>query len=447
MSDYRYVVLGGGVAGGHAACELATRNAPEGSVCLVSAEKRPPYYRPALSKAVLKGETESLNDILIRDRDFYRRNGIELRLDTRISEVDLDRQRLRAGSQEVRFDKLLIATGAEPRRLQVAGADLKGIYYLRSSQDAASILGAEECGNKVVVFGGGFVGSEVAASLAEGGATVTLAFPEARLLQDRPFSPEMSEFFEAYFRRRGVEVLAGERLSAFHGGPDVSSVSMESGRTLPTDYVVMGVGVVPNTALFTETELEIDDGIVVDSALETNVDGVFAAGDVARFPDSVFDTRRRIEHWDNARRQGRHAARSMLGNKEPYRCVQYYFSDAFDLSWEFWGDRRYADQVVYRGSIDDGSFSTWWLRRRAVVAAFVMDRSSQERDQAPKLIESGQRVDPLRLSDGTIPLEARISDTSERRGGGFSRFVLRDGNRPLAHRASNWCLWMAAERA
>lgn len=409
MSEFDYVILGGGIAGGHAACEMADR-VGRGEACLITAENRPPYHRPALSKAVLRGETESLSELLIRDRAFYRRKGIELKLDTPVSEVDLEARELVADGERVRFERLLIATGARPRRLQLPGGQLEGVHYLRTSRDAASILATGDGSDRAVVFGGGVLGFEVAASLAESGGSVSLVFSQRRILQNSPFTPEMSDFFEACFRRRGVEILSEERLTSLNGYDGVTSVSTASGKSLAAEIVVIGVGVVPNTSLFSGTKLEIDDGLVVDSGLETNVEGIFAAGDVARFPDGIFDTDRRIEHWDNARRQGRHAARSMLGDKQRYRYVPYFSSSAFDLSWEFWGDRSGADQVVYRGSIANGSFSAWWLRRRGIVAAFVMDRPPEEREWAPRMIESGRLVDPLRMSDDAIPLAGLVSD-------------------------------------
>jgi NADPH-dependent 2,4-dienoyl-CoA reductase/sulfur reductase-like enzyme len=218
----------------------------------------------------------------------------------------------------------------------------------------------------------------------------------------------MSSFFENYYRERGVEFMREAQVNAFTGQQKVQAVQVtqtDQQKTLPADMVVAGIGVEPNVELFAETELNLDEGILVDRFLETNVEGVFAAGDVAQYPDQIFDRFRRIEHWDNAFSQGQHAARLMLGNREPYIHVPYFFSDVFDLSYEFWGDTSQANVTVHRGDVDSGSFSVWWLADKRLQAAFVMDRPDEERELAPKWIKAQQPISADKLADPDRPLE------------------------------------------
>ncbi len=402
MADYRYVILGGGVAAGYAAKELVNRGVG-GDLCLVSQEDQPPYDRPPLSKSVLKGESGT-SDAAIEDESYYEEHGIDLRLGSRVEEVDFAMRRLSTPDHKIGFEKLLIATGGRARRLEIPGADLPGVLYLRTSEHAGRILDESKGAERAVVIGGGFIGTEVSASLTERGVNVTLVYPSDHLLEGKPLTPEMSSYFEKYFRKQGVKLMAGRRPASFEGDDHVTGVTLESDGKLDADFVVVGVGVIPNTEPFESTSLKLDDGVVVDEQLETNIDGVFAAGDVARYPDHRYDRMRRIEHWDVARRQGAHAARGMMGEKVPYSEIPYFFSDVFDLSWEYWGDRARADRVVYRGSLEDGSFSAWWLRGKQVEAAFVMDRPTEEREAAQRLVTDAAEVDETALADESKPL-------------------------------------------
>ncbi|MDX1623027.1 MAG: FAD-dependent oxidoreductase [Gemmatimonadota bacterium] len=399
MAEFRNVILGGGVAAAYAAREYAERGGEPGTLAVVTAEDRAPYDRPPLSKRVLQGEMEP-GEAMVEDAGFYAEHGIELSTGTRVVAVDLENRRLEAADgREIGWESLLVATGSRVLRLDVPGGELGNVFTLRTAGDADRILGALEDAERAVVVGGGFIGTEVAASIRQRGLDVALVFREERLLQGRPLAPEMSEQYASTYRDRGVELLSGETVVRFEGAARVERVMLESGRELEADLVVVGIGVVPETRLFEGSAVEVDDGIVVDENLRTAVDGVYAAGDVARWPDPVFGKRRRIEHWDNAAAQGRHWARSVLGEPEPFVHLPYFFSDAFDLSWEYWGDREEGDDLVYRGEVASGSYSAWWLAGERVVAAFVMDRPAEEGEAAMEWIESGESVDRGRLRD------------------------------------------------
>lgn len=403
--DYDYVILGGGVAAGYAARAFSETIDP-GQLAIISAEPSLPYDRPPLSKGFLLGE-KSPEELPINPPEFYQKHGIEVWLNSPVTRVDLDEKELVLQTGErIGFDQLLIATGSSVIHLDVPGADLEGIHTLRRVGDSKAIRQAAMAAERAVVVGGSFIGMEVSSVLQRLNVATTLVFPEERVWEHF-FTPQMSAYFEAYYRDQGVELLPKHTVVAFDGQSSVSGAVVEGpdGRTtLPADLVVVGIGVEPNLDLFENTRLKLDNGLVVDDHLETAVAGVFAAGDIARFPNEVYGRRDRVEHWDNAVTQGQHAAQVMVGNREPYVHVPYFFSDVFDLSYEFWGDNSHADEAIHRGDVNSGSFSVWWLRDSVLVAAFIMDRPDKERELAQAWIREGTRVSADILADAGRPL-------------------------------------------
>jgi 3-phenylpropionate/trans-cinnamate dioxygenase ferredoxin reductase component len=395
----RYLILGGGVAAGYAAKEMVERGLGPGELTIVSLDTNVPYDRPPLSKGFLTGDKPE-TDVLIAPDSFYREHGIDLRLEAVATCIDFDHRQLHlASGEELPFDRLLIATGSAVRKLTVAGHDLLGILYLRSLADAKRIVSEAGHATRATVAGSGFIGMEVAAGLAKRGMETTLLFPEARVWE-RLFTPEISRFFEQYYREQDVALRREEGVSSFEGSDGrVRSVNTTRGQRIKTDVVVAGIGVVPNTRSLEGAGLHIDDGVVVNEYLETSVDGVWAAGDVARYLDVRTGKHRRLEHWDNAVEQGKHAARAMLGQREAFTHVPYFFSDVFDLSYEFWGDTDGSSEVLYRGDPTTRSFSAWWLRDGVVVGAFIMNRPAEERDAAPRWIAEGRRIATAALSN------------------------------------------------
>jgi NADPH-dependent 2,4-dienoyl-CoA reductase/sulfur reductase-like enzyme len=385
MRTYRYVILGGGMVAGYAAKELVERGLGRGELAIVSSDAVPPYERPPLSKGFLAG-TEAEESVYINPRPFYDDHAIDLSLATVVTGIDRQRKRLRThAGGEIGFEKLLIATGAQVRTLDLSGAGLPGIYYLRSLDDAKQIKMATHSARDSAVIGGGFIAMEVASVLAQRGLRPTMIFPGKRVW-DRFFTPPISAFFQQYYEQRGVTFAPGEEVAAFVGDGRLTAAGLKSSRQIPADIVVAGVGVKPATAVL-DGVVSLSNGVVVNEFLETNVAGIYAAGDVANYRDVLFGKQRRVEHWDNAVEQGRHAARVMLGEREPFVHVPYFFSDVFDLSYEFWGDNEGAGEVVYRGDVTSRSFSAWWLKEGRVIAALVMNRPDEERELAPKLIQ------------------------------------------------------------
>lgn len=399
MKKYDVVILGGGLVAGYAAEAFVDAGLKPGRLGIISDEKMLPYDRPPLSKQFLMGDKER-EALLINDRAYYDEHGIDVLLENAAVGLDLSANQIRlADGQTVGYDKLLIATGAGVRELDVPGADLGNLFYLRRTGDARRIREAAKEADDAVVVGGSFIGMEVSSVLARLGVNTTLVFPESRVWEAF-FTPEMSTYFERVYRDRGVTIIPDANVTGFEGKESISGVRIEldgEARTLPADMVVAGVGVEPNVDLFENTGLQLDNGIVVNRFLETSVENVFAAGDIASFPDQIFDRRKRIEHWDNARSQGEHAARVIMGERKPFVHVPYFFSDVFDKSYEFWGDNSQADQVVHRGDVDSGSFSVWWFRGDHLVAAFVMDRPERERELAPDWIRNQATVSPEAL--------------------------------------------------
>lgn len=385
MREYEYIILGGGVAGGYAIRELVDHGAGHGEVAVISSDDQPPYERPPLSKKFLLGEKQAA-DILINPPEYYKEHGVDLRLRTEIWRIDFHRRCLFAKSgEEFGFRKLLLATGSRVNTLDLPGSDLDNLFYLRWLDDAQRIRDAAERGGPAVVIGGGYIGMEVAAHLAQRGIETTLVVSGDRLLP-RLFTGEMSAFFVHYYRNRRVRIECNARIAAFSGDGRIETATLDSGKMLPASFAVAGIGVTPALDLYKNTCVHIDGGVHVNEYLETRAPDVFAAGDIAAFLDPVDGTRRRLEHWDNAMQQGACAGRSMIAGRTHYDHVSYFFSDVFDLSWEFWGDTEGAGEPVYRGDVWSGSFSAWWLKDSRLIGAFVMNRPEAERELAPRWI-------------------------------------------------------------
>jgi NADPH-dependent 2,4-dienoyl-CoA reductase/sulfur reductase-like enzyme len=398
MTSSKYLVLGGGMVAGYAAKELASRGLGSGELLIISADDALPYERPPLSKGFLSGK-ENEAGILINNPEWYRQQGIEVKLQTEIERVDLQKKRLHATSGETfEFEALLIATGARARKLDCPGNDLPNVFYLRSLDDSRKIRASAESCKQAVVLGGGFIGMEVAAVLAQKNIETTLILREDRVW-NRVFTAPMSEFFERYYVSRGIQLLKGERVARLEGKDRVSGAVLSSGRRIRCDLVVAGIGVTPVSELFTNSSLTAENGVVVNEYLETKLPGIFAAGDVANYLDIIFDKRRRVEHWDNAVSQGQHWAGLVRGDRKPFSHVPYFFSDVFDLSYELWGDSEGSTRTVARGELNSSSFSVWWLKQGRLVSAFAMNRPDEERQAAAEWVKAKQLVSLERLAD------------------------------------------------
>jgi 3-phenylpropionate/trans-cinnamate dioxygenase ferredoxin reductase component len=405
-ADATYVIVGASLAGAKAAETLRSEGFG-GRVVLLGAEAERPYERPPLSKGYLLGKDEK-SSIYVHEEGWYAEHEVDLRLGVTVTALDPAGQRITtADGGSVEYDRLLLATGASPRRLRVPGADLDGVLYLRTVADCERLSAALGGGGRVAIAGAGWIGLEVAAAAREAGCEVTVVEPEPTALH-RALGPELGEMFTGLHREHGVVFRFGESVSEFRGSAVVGKVGevvTSSGAAVPADVVVVGIGAVPNAGLAADAGLEVGNGVVVDAALRTSDSGIYAAGDVANAYHPLLGRRVRVEHWANALNAGPAAARSMLGQDVTYDPVPYFFSDQYDLGMEAVGlpEPGSYDQVLYRGDRDGREFIAFWLREGAVVAGMnvnVWDVS----DDIQALIRSGRQVDAGRLADPDVPL-------------------------------------------
>lgn len=407
MADRKvdYLLVGGGLASAQCAAELRRRGA-DGSILLVGREPDPPYDRPPLSKEYLRGEHDR-ERAYVHETDWYAENGVELLTAKSVMSLDVEARTAKLqGKQEVGFDKALIATGAMVNILRVDGAQLDGIHYLRAFGNSDAIREDLSGVEHVVLIGGSYIGAEVAASLVQLGKRCTIVMLEEVLLS-RVFGDQAGRYFHDLLESKGVEIVGGEELAAFVGADRVSGVRTKDGREIGAEAVVVGAGVKPDVMLAQRAGLEVDDGVLVDAGLETSVGGIFAAGDCARYESERFGGSLRIEHWDVAFQQGRHAARGMIGEKSPYEVIPYFFSDLADwASLEYVGHATQWDRVIFRGDREAGEFSAWYLDQGVVEAALSVGRS-EDLQEARRLIESCEKLEnPDALADADSDLSA-----------------------------------------
>jgi NADPH-dependent 2,4-dienoyl-CoA reductase/sulfur reductase-like enzyme len=400
-----YVIAGASLAGAKAA-EALREEGFDGAVVLIGAEDQLPYERPPLSKGYLLGK-DARESIFVHEAGWYPEHDVDLRLSTTVRSIDRAGHRVElAGGEQVPYDRLLITTGASPRRLSIPGADLGGVLYLRSVADSERLQAALRGGGKVVIAGAGWIGLETAAAAREYGCEVTIVEPEAAPLH-RSMGPEVGEVFAKLHRSHGVTFRFGEGLSELTGsGGAVTAAVTSAGDELPADVAIIAIGVTPNTAIAAEAGLETGNGILVDEALRTSDPDIFAAGDVANAFSPLLGRRIRVEHWANALNGGPAAARSMMGQDVSYDRVPYFFSDQYDLGMETAGlpEPGTYDDVVYRGDEESGEFVAFWLSDRVVVAGMNVNVWDVN-DGIQALIRSGAEVDPDRLADPGIPLD------------------------------------------
>jgi NADPH-dependent 2,4-dienoyl-CoA reductase/sulfur reductase-like enzyme len=411
MKSYKYIIIGGGTTAGYAAKSFTEQNIKKGELCIISAEPFLPMNRPPLSKDYLKDKNQK-DEILIHERDFYDKNGIEVKLETAAKEVKFSHNQVVLNNGEtLGYEKLLIATGSKLKRLDIKGSNLKNIFYLRDQNQSDKIR--EHAGKEkhAVIVGGGYIGTETAAVLNQSGLEVTMIVPEDKLLA-RFASKDIALFFQYEFRKKGIKLLLNESVKGFHGKEKVEEVELLSGEKLQTDMVVAGIGVEPNLDIFKNTSLKINEGILVNEYCETNIENVYAAGDVAEFPDLLFDKTKVVEHWEHAFEQGQHAAKVMTGKRNPYLFFPFFFSDIFEYSYEYFGDNETANEVRNRGDIDTGDFSTWWFSGNRLVAAFVMSsRPKEEGKLAREWISSKTDIDKAKIQDEGIKMKNLVLNT------------------------------------
>ena len=418
-SSPTFLIVGAGLAGAKAA-ETLRAEGFGGRLLLFGDEAERPYDRPPLSKGYLRGETDRAS-LYVHPDGFYAAHDIELHTSTPVRSIDPAHHRVELASGEgVGYDRLLLATGAAPRRLPLPGADLDGVHHLRSRHDAEVLAAAAARAEHVVVVGTGWIGSEAAASLRQLGRAVTLVGPDTAPLA-RVLGPEVAGVYRDLHADHGVQLILGTRVTRFRGAGRVEAVVTSDGRTVEADLVLVGAGAVPRTGLAEAAGLPVRNGVLVNEELEAvGAAGVYAAGDVAAAWHPRYETYLRVEHWANALNQGPAAARNMLGIGTPYARLPYFYSDQYDLGMEYSGLATTWDRVVLRGDPASGAFIAFWLKGQRVIAgmnANVWDVV----EPIQTLIRGGLPVDPARLAHPDIPLDQVTGDQTVALAAGSTR--------------------------
>jgi 3-phenylpropionate/trans-cinnamate dioxygenase ferredoxin reductase subunit len=404
-SDQTFVIVGASLAGAKAA-ETLREEGFDGRVVLIGAEDERPYERPPLSKDYLRGEVDR-EKVYVHPEDFYAEHDIELRLGrTAVSVNSVSNELALDDGERLRYDRLLLTIGAEPRRLSIPGGELDGVLYLRSVADCDALRNRLDRGGALVVIGAGWIGAEVAASARQRGLEVTVIEPMTVPLE-RVLGREVGAVYRDIHLDHGVQMLLGTGVEAFEGANAVERVRTIDGRELDCDFVVVGVGVQPRTGLAAQAGLAVDNGILVDEHLQTAAPGVFVAGDAANAQHPFYGERIRVEHWANALHQGPVAARAMLGEPDVYDRLPYFFSDQYDIGMEYAGFARSWDRVVFRGEPATREFIAFWLLGERVVAGMNVNVWDVI-DPIQRLIRARVAVDDRRLADPDVQLEELV---------------------------------------
>ena len=409
MKRERIVIVGASLSGGTAAASLR-EGGFDGEIHLLGEESHLPYNRPPLSKGYLRGE-ERFADQLVQPEGTYAERDITLRLGRRAIGIDPQRKIVRLnGGEEIPYDRLLVTTGGRNRSLSVPGADLQGIFQLRTVEDCDRIRAAAHPGSHAVVIGLGFIGSEVTASLRQLGVEVVAVeghpVPLARVL-----GKEVGAVLADIHREKGVELILEDSVAAFEGAGTVERVRTKKGRMLECGLVIAGIGIAPNIELLAAAGAAVDNGVLVDERCRTSLPDVYAAGDVANHLHPIFG-RLRVEHWNNGQHQGRAAARSMLGVAEPYAYVHSFWSDQYEHVIEYVGFAADWDRLVFRGRPQDRKFLGFYMKNGIVRAAVGLNRGGDPEDPKPdgelraaaSLIRGRVPVDPVTLANEDMDL-------------------------------------------
>jgi 3-phenylpropionate/trans-cinnamate dioxygenase ferredoxin reductase subunit len=397
-----FVIVGGGLAGASAAATLRA-DGFDGRVLLVGAEREEPYHRPPLSKEYLRGEVDE-SKLRVNEPALYRDQEIELRLGAAVASLDPSAQEVvLEGGERIGFDAALLATGSEPKRLTLPGAELAGVHYLRTHVDSDSLAASLKAATRVAIIGGGWIACEVAASARQLGVEVSLV-SATRLLLEKHLGGKLGAFYRDVHHEHGVDLRLENAATRIQGSDRVERISLADGETIECDLVLAGIGVTPRTELARAAGIEVGNGVIVDGHLQTSAPGIFAAGDIANFPHPVYgDRRMRVEHWANAGDQGPAAARAMLGSSELWRKVPYFFSDQYDVGMEFAGDLAEAERMIVRGDMSSREFIAFWLAGDHLVAGMnvnVWDVS----EPIQTLISKRAHVEDATLADPAVSL-------------------------------------------
>ncbi len=401
MPEQTFIVVGANLTGGRAV-EGLRKEGFVGRIVLVGEEPDRPYFRPPLSKDVLRGES-SADSVFVHPEEWYSEREVELMLGVRAETLDANGSVSLSNGETITFDRCLLATGGRPRILRVPGADLSGVYYLRTLADARVLSEKLKQLPRVLVVGAGFIGAEVAASAREVGCEVAVVeifeVPLQRVLGD-----DIGKVYAQIHRDHGVQLHLGEVVERFEGTDRVEAVVGSSGTSYAADIVVVGVGIAPNIELAEEAGIECGDGIIVDEHCRTSIPNIFAAGDVANHPDAYSGRQVRVEHFQNAQNQGMAAGRSMAGNETPFHEVPWFWSDQYDVNLQMLGHPSPDAFRVIRGSLEDRDFTAIYTYGNQITAAIALDRG-RDISALRRVMERRIAVDPKTLADEDVSLK------------------------------------------
>lgn len=391
QESYKYIIVGGGQAGG-SAVEGIREHDEDGPILMIASEQWLPYERPLLSKKLWTGK-KTINDVFLHDSEFYNRNGVDVGLGEKVVEIDpAGRTVTTERGHQHTYEKLLLATGGIPRRLDIPGGDLWGIYYYRRLEDYIRLRRDTLEDTSAVVIGGGFIGSEVAAALNTLKANVTMVFPEPYLVQ-RIFHEGYGRAMQEMYIRREIEVLSGDLPVSVERSRGKYVTTTKNGKRLESDILLVGAGIVPDVSLAESAGIEVTNGIVVDEYCRSSNPDIYAAGDNAFFPYVALGERMRVEHWDHAVNQGRCAGRNMAGADVKYDYMPYFWSDLFEFGYEAVGEISSRLDTIADWEIENDTGAIYYLkdgRVRGVMTCNIYDRMDDARD----LIRSGREFAP-----------------------------------------------------
>jgi 3-phenylpropionate/trans-cinnamate dioxygenase ferredoxin reductase component len=402
-----FVIVGGGMAGAIATQTLREEGF-DGKITLLGQEPNAPYERPPLSKDYLQGKADR-DSIFVHPEPWYAEHAVELSLGSTVASLDPASRTITAIGERLSYDKLLLATGSKPRRLDVPGADLDGVYYLRNVEESDRLKIEFAQANRVVIIGAGWIGLETAAAARAAGLDVTLLVSGDLPLQ-HVLGPEAAPIFDELHRSHGVDLryrTTAVELTGRHGR--VTGVMLSDGTRIDADMIIVGIGAVPRTEIAADAGLKIDNGIVVDEHLRTSDPDIFAAGDIARTYNPRLGRHIRVEHWANARRQGVVAAKAMLGQDAADVRPSYFFTDQYDLSMEYTGDIGPTgyDRVIFRRHADSDQMIVFWLSEQRVQAGMNINIWDVA-DDIERLIQSARPINADDLADPAIPLASFV---------------------------------------
>ncbi len=397
------------IGASHAGSSLATAVRKEGwagKIIVLGDETVLPYHRPPLSKALLMGEKTS-DQIEIFKASVYEKANIEFRLGVSVEKIDRSNKTLLLNNGEsLAYDKLGLCTGARVRKLDIPGANLKGVHYLRTLADAQAIQAAVKPGGKAVIVGGGYIGLETAASLRKLGMDVTVLEMMNRILE-RVTAPELSAYYSDLHTRHGVTIIVNAQALELRGTDHVQQVVCNEGRTLEADLVIIGIGVIPNTELAADIGLEINNGIVVDDCAQTADPDIVAVGDCTNHPNDLLGYRLRLESVPNAMEQAKTAAASICGQQKPYHSLPWFWSDQYNAKLQITGMNRGYEKVVIRGEPASDQFVAWYLKGDQILAADCIN-SPKEFMAAKKIIGQKVAVQESDLADASVDLNGLL---------------------------------------